>query len=70
MNNSDKVGFILLAIGVFVHFVKFGFLIGFPIYIVGAIIVLFGKMKLIKKILIVVLPMVLLYTYYELIKYF
>lgn len=66
MNKYDKIGIVLLLIGVSIYFVKFGFLIGFPIYLVGTVILLFGNLKIRHKILWVLVPAISLYSYYNL----
>lgn len=66
MNKYDKIGIALLLIGVSIYFVKFGFLLGFPIYLVGIVILLFGNLKIKHKILWILVPAISLYSYYHL----
>jgi len=47
-------------------FVLFGFIIGLPIYIIGAIILLFGKLKIKQKLLWTIIPLILFYPSYNL----
>lgn len=66
MNKYDKIGIALLIIGVAFYFIKFGFLIGFPIYLIGIIALLFGNLKIKHKLLWILAPALLLYSYYNL----
>jgi hypothetical protein len=66
MNKYDKIGIALLVIGVAFYFIQFGFLIGFPIYLIGIITLLFGNLKIKHKLLWILAPALLLYSYYNL----
>ena len=66
MNKYDKIGIALLTIGVAFYFIQFGFLIGFPIYLIGIITLLFGNLKIKHKLLWILAPALLLYSYYNL----
>jgi hypothetical protein len=66
MNKYDKIGIALLIIGVAFYFIQFGFLIGFPIYLIGIITLLFGNLKIKHKLLWILAPALLLYSYYNL----
>ncbi|MFQ3297158.1 MAG: hypothetical protein ACI9JT_002548 [Polaribacter sp.] len=67
MSKTDKIGIVLMIIGFLIpFFVLFGFIIGFPIYIVGAIILLFGNQKIKKKLLWILIPLILFYPTYNL----
>ncbi|WP_435262657.1 hypothetical protein [Tenacibaculum sp. nBUS_03] len=67
MSKIDKIGIGLMVIGFLIpFFVLFGFIIGFPIYIVGAILLLFGKLKIKHKLLWILVPLILFYPSYNL----
>ncbi|TVZ52192.1 hypothetical protein [Dokdonia sp. Hel_I_53] len=66
MNKYDKIGIILLLIGVALYFVQFGYLIGFPIYLIGIFILLLGNLKIKHKLLWILAPAVLLFSYINL----
>ncbi len=66
MNKYDKIGIALLLIGASIYFVKFGYLIGFPIYLIGIVMLLFGDLKIKQKLLWILVPAVLLFSYYNL----
>ena len=56
-----------MALGFLIpFFVLFGYIIGFPIYIIGAIIILFGKLKIKQKLLWTLTPLILIYPSYNL----
>ena len=62
MNKYDKIGIALLILGFLIPFLLyFGYIIGFPIFIIGIIIILFGNLKIKQKLLWVLIPVVLFY---------
>ena len=67
MSKIDKIGIVLMILGFFIpFFVLFGFIVGFPIFIINAIIILFGKLKIKQKLLWVLIPLILFYPSYNL----
>lgn len=67
MSKIDKIGIVLMILGFLIpFFVLFGFIIGFPIYIVGVIILLFGNLKIKQKLLWILIPLILFYPSYNL----
>lgn len=62
MNKFDKIGIGLIAIGFLIPFFVFmGSIIGIPVFIIGAITLSFGNLKLKQKLLWILTPLVLFY---------
>ncbi|CAM1339822.1 hypothetical protein [Tenacibaculum aestuarii] len=75
MNKFDKIGIGLIAIGFLIPFFVFmGSIIGIPVFIIGAITLSFGNLKLKQKLLWILTPLVLFYpiskTFNEITFYF
>ena len=75
MSKFDKIGITLIIIGFLIPFFVFmGFIIGFPIFIIGVISLLLGTFKLKQKLLWIFTPLVLFYptskAVYEISYYF
>ncbi|MCC1485555.1 hypothetical protein [Winogradskyella immobilis] len=75
MNKFDKIGIGLIVIGFLIPFFIFmGGIIGVPIFIIGAITLSFGTLKLKQKLIWILIPLILYYpiykAYYEITFYF
>ncbi len=75
MNKFDKIGIGLIIIGFLIPFFVFmGGIIGVPVFIIGAITLLFGTLKLKQKLIWILTPLILYYpvskAFYEVSFYF
>ncbi len=75
MNKFDKIGIGLIVVGVLIPFFVFmGGIIGIPVFIIGAITLLFGTLKLKQKLIWILTPLILYYpiskAYHEIKFYF
>ena len=66
MNKLDKIGIVLIVLGFLIpFFVYMGIIIGFPIFIIGIIILFFGNLKTKHKLLWILIPLILFYPSYK-----
>ncbi|PIB33235.1 hypothetical protein BFP78_02960 [Gaetbulibacter sp. 5U11] len=75
MNKFDKIGIGLIIIGFLIPFFVFmGGIIGVPLFVIGAITLSFGTLKLKQKLIWILTPLILYYpiskAYYEIAFYF